>query len=115
MSAAPPLHYPYAGYVAVETAADNLHAIVNPVVIVEVLSPSTEEYDRGDKLEAYKQVAALREVVLVARDAPRIDVWRRADDGWRRDSYGARAHARLQSVDRELAVDDLFRDPLATA
>jgi len=51
-------------------------------VLVEVLSPSTEEYDRGEKLEHYRQLASLRHHVLVAVDAPRVEVRTRGDAGW---------------------------------
>lgn len=108
--------YPDASIVCgrLETDAADPHAIVNPVVIVEVLSPSTAEYDRGEKLETYKQIASLSEVVLVAHDAARIDVWRRTDAGWICDPSGAGQSARLTSVDCDLSVDDVFRDPLAS-
>jgi Uma2 family endonuclease len=56
-------------------------AITNPTVVVEVLSESTERYDRDGKFQAYKQLASLREYVLVAQDERRIEVYRRADDG----------------------------------
>lgn len=57
-------------------------AITNPVVIVEVLSPSTEARDRGEKFEAYKQIPSLREYVLVSQDARRVEVRRRDERGW---------------------------------
>lgn len=57
-------------------------AITNPVVIVEVLSPSTEARDRGEKFEAYKHIASLKEYVLVSQDARRVEVRRRGERGW---------------------------------
>ncbi len=57
-------------------------AITNPVVIVEVLSPSTEARDRGEKFEAYKRIASLKEYVLVSQDARRVEVKRRGERGW---------------------------------
>ena len=56
-------------------------AVINPIVIVEVLSDSTERYDRDGKFQLYQQIAALREYVLVAQDTPRIEVFRR-DQQW---------------------------------
>ena len=58
------------------------HAITNPVVIVEILSASTEDYDRGEKRLAYQALPALQEYVLVAQDEPQIERYRRRDDGW---------------------------------
>ena len=49
-------------------------AIVNPTVVVEVLSESTERYDRDAKFQAYKQLPSLKEYVLVAQDEPLIEV-----------------------------------------
>jgi len=56
-------------------------AITNPTVIVEVLSPSTERYDRQEKFGYYKQLASLQEYVLVSQDLRRIEVYRRPADG----------------------------------
>lgn len=56
----------------------------NPTVIVEVLSKSTEEYDRSEKLEHYKTIPSLIEVVLVDYREPCVEVWRRSNDVWSR-------------------------------
>lgn len=89
------------------------HGVVNPTVIVEVLSPSTEDYDRGEKLAHYKRIATLREIVLVAHDAQRIEVWRRDGARWAHDAYGEGECARLESVGCELDVGRVYEDPLA--
>jgi Uma2 family endonuclease len=89
-------------------------AIVNPTVIVEVLSPGTEEYDRGDKLAYYRSIPSVREIVLVGHDRARIEIVRRLDDGtWDTTAFDAGHVARLQSIGCDLVVDDVFRDPLA--
>jgi Uma2 family endonuclease len=54
-------------------------AILNPVVIVEVLSPTTESYDRGKKFESYQTLESLKEYVLVAQDRPRVEHYLRQD------------------------------------
>jgi Uma2 family endonuclease len=57
-------------------------AVTNPTVIVEVLSPSTERYDRQEKFGYYKRLASLEEYVLVSQDTKRIEVFRRpAEEG----------------------------------
>lgn len=57
--------------------------VTNPTTLVEVLSDSTEAYDRGGKFEHYKRIATLREYVLVSQNAPQIERWsRQADDSW---------------------------------
>ncbi len=59
--------------------------ILNPAVVVEVLSPSTEKYDRGVKFRHYEQIPSLREIVLVAQDEPVCERFVRQPDGtWNR-------------------------------
>ena len=58
------------------------HTAANPKLVVEVLSPSTEAYDRGEKLEHYQTISSLQEIVLVAYDATEVKVYRRAASGW---------------------------------
>lgn len=55
--------------------------LLDPILVVEVLSPATEERDRGRKADAYRAVETLREYVLVAQDAARVEVYRRGADG----------------------------------
>ncbi len=89
------------------------HTVTNPTVIVEVLSPSAEEYDRTEKLEEYKTIASLQEVVLVSHDTRRIEVVRRVgDDAWKHLEY-VEGSAELASVKCVLPLDDVYRDPLA--
>lgn len=57
-------------------------AVTNPAIIVEALSEATERYDRDGKFQAYKQLASLREYILVAQDRRSIEVFRRAEE-WR--------------------------------
>lgn len=107
--------YPDASVVCgqLERDAEDPNAINNPIVLVEVLSPSTEDYDRGEKLEHYKQIEALREVLFVAHDQRRVDVVRRQLDGsWASVSAASGETLALESIGCTLAVDAVFRDPL---
>lgn len=56
--------------------------LLNPTVIIEVLSPSTERYDRGEKFAHYRRLESLREYILIAQDIRRIDHFRRDGDTW---------------------------------
>lgn len=86
-------------------------AVVNPVLLVEVTSDSTEEYDRGEKLRNYTHLAAVREVLLVSHRAPRLTLHRRSDPGgWTVIDAGAGQTLELQSVAARVAVDDVYRD-----
>ena len=59
-----------------------IDTLLNPTVIIEVLSPSTEAYDRGEKFAHYRRLESLREYVLVAQDKIRIEHYRRDGDQW---------------------------------
>lgn len=97
-----------------ERDPEDRNAIINPTVLVEVTSASTEGYDRGGKLEHYKRIPALSEVVFIAQDAKRVDVVRRREDGtWSTLSAGPGERLRLESIDCDLVVDEVYRDPLA--
>jgi hypothetical protein len=65
-----------------------------------VLSPTTEAYDRGEKLEHYKTIPSLREVVLVAHDQPRIEVWPRL-----RSAHAVQAEAAQRGDSSEVVVE----------
>jgi Uma2 family endonuclease len=90
------------------------HTAINPRVLVEVLSPSTETYDRGEKLAHYQTIPSLQEIVLVAQDRRELEVVRREADGtWSRHIASSEQTARLISIACDLAVAEVYRDPLA--
>jgi Uma2 family endonuclease len=62
--------------------------LLNPVLIVEVLSPSTEAYDRGEKLGHYRRLESLQACLLVAQDTTRVERYERQGDQWIRTEYG---------------------------
>ena len=92
-------------------ASDDPEAIINPVVIVEVLSPSTERSDRGEKFAHYQRLASLQEYVLIAQDSRRIEVFRRQGSSWLLTIFEAGASVTLTSIDATLSVDELYADP----
>ena len=65
----------------VEYAPNDPDTLVNPTAIIEVLSPSTEKYDRGAKFRNYKRIESLMEYVLVAQDEPLCERYVRQSDG----------------------------------
>lgn len=81
-------------------------------MLVEVLSPSTAEYDVGEKRESYEAIPSLREIVFVAHDARRIDVVRRDGDEWKTHTWVEGA-ASLASIDCVLPLDAVYFDPLS--
>jgi Uma2 family endonuclease len=110
----------FAGYPDVTVVCDRLErdpddasTATNPTVVVEILSPSTEQYDRGEKLRQYQELASLLHVVLIAHDEKRIDVWSRSETGWSVTTANAGERARLEGIGCALAVDEIYRDPLS--
>jgi Uma2 family endonuclease len=90
-------------------------AMLNPVVVFEVLSDSTEAYDRGAKASHYRHIPSLKEYVLVSQNEPRIEVQRRNASGhWEIHEFGPGQHALLESLGVSLSLDDLYRNPLAS-
>ena len=84
--------------------------VVNPRVLVEVTSDSTEEYDRGEKLEHYKQIPSLEAVVIISHREPRVEVWSRSrgSPAWSRATAGKGEKASLTALSCELDVDAIW-------
>lgn len=83
--------------------------LLDPKVIVEVLSSSTESYDRGDKFEAYKQLASLADYLLISQDRVRVEHFRRQENGWLLQTFHARqAEIVLDSIDCALPLSELY-------
>lgn len=96
----------------VARAPDDREAITNPVVLVEILSETTERSDRGEKFAHFRRLASLREYVLVSPDLQTVEVFRRTDAGWLFAEADRRGELRLESIDVTIAVESLFRDAL---
>jgi Uma2 family endonuclease len=99
-----------------ETDAEDSHAIANPVLLVEVLSDSTEGHDRGEKAAHYRHIPTLQEYAFVSQRHRRIEVHRRNAAGrWELFEFEAGAVAELSSVGCSIRVDEVYRDPLASS
>lgn len=84
--------------------------LLNPVVIFEILSESTERYDRGTKFAHYQKLASLRAYVLVAQDRVRIEVYTRQDGGfWRYEAFeGPEALVALEPPGSRFTLAQLY-------
>lgn len=82
-------------------------ALTNPMVLVEVTSPSTEDYDRGEKLSHYKQIATLRAVVIVSHAQRRITVVSR-DAQWETRDYRPGESLTVPGIGVTLSVDEFY-------
>lgn len=84
--------------------------LLNPNLLVEVLSPATEAYDHGRKFELYRSIESLSEYLLVSSDRVQADLYTRQPDGrWLLTSAsGVESSLDLQSVDCRIGLGDLY-------
>jgi Uma2 family endonuclease len=82
--------------------------VTNPKVLVEVLSRSTSEYDRGEKLYHYQQIPSLMAIVLVDHDNARIELWTRVDRDWTEQRFGPGNVVPLEAIGCGLSVDEVL-------
>ena len=105
--------YPDLTIVQGEAIMKHKHVIKNPTLLVEVLSDSTEVYDRGDKFEHYKSLPSFKEYVLVAQNSPLVEVFYREnpdDKEWLHTRYeGLAANVKLRSIGCRLKMKDIYR------
>jgi Uma2 family endonuclease len=112
----PPYRYPDASVVCGKPKYEKIggtDALLNPILLVEVLSPSTDQHDTGDKFDAYKSIPGFEEYLLVAQDQPVVTHYRRQADGfWVRQPVisGLRGEVILSSVECALSLAAIYRD-----
>ena len=88
---------------------DTFDTLLNPILIVEVLSPSTEAYDRGEKFTRYKHIASLQEYLLVSQDKVSVEHHRRHGTQWMLSHYRALEEVlRLPAIGCELPLRDIY-------
>lgn len=89
---------------------EHVDVLTNPSVIFEVLSRSTEAYDRGEKFERYKTIETLTDYVLVSQDAPRLEHFLRRPDGtWSRsEAGGLESSLGIASVNCRLPLAEVY-------
>ena len=84
--------------------------VLFPCLIIEVLSPSTEAYDRGFKFAQYRNCESLQEYVLVQAEQPMVEIFQRDRNGiWLFSEYGLSDRLFLKSINVEIAVSDLYQ------
>ena len=87
-----------------------VQTLLNPILIIEVLSKSTEKSDRGEKFDCYKTLASLQTYVLISQTAPRIEVFERQASGeWTQTvTEGIEATAKLERIGCELKLKNVY-------
>jgi Uma2 family endonuclease len=83
--------------------------VINPAILVEVTSRSTEDYDRGEKARHYKLLPSLRAILIVSHREREITVFSRAGDGFDERVVRTGERLRLASPALDVAVDDIYQ------
>jgi Uma2 family endonuclease len=88
----------------------NRDTLLNPLIVIEILSPSTERYDRGKKFQNYRTVTTLQEYMLVSQDEHHIEHYTNQNDGnWLLTSYDSiHTTLNLKAIDCTLALEDVY-------
>lgn len=96
----------------IESYEKDKHSIVNPILIVEVLSKSTESYDRGDKFHKYCSLPSFKEYVLIDQNKPVIDVLYKEDSSyWKMTTtIGIDKSIYLNTLECEISLLDIYRN-----
>jgi Uma2 family endonuclease len=91
-------------------ADDQRDVLLNPTVIIEVISPSTERYDRGRKFQHYRELKSLQEYILIAQDSPRIERFVRQENlFWQfNEAHGIDAALELSSIGCTLTLAEIY-------
>lgn len=104
--------YPDVVVVCGQAQFDDAHldTLLNPTILIEVLSDSTEAYDRGRKFEHYRSLESLAEYVLIAQNRPQVEAYRRQpSQQWLlTESRGLEGVLRLHSIECDLALAEIY-------
>ncbi len=96
---------------AVEFYQKRTDTITNPILIVEVLSDSTEAKDRGEKFAGYQSLETLQEYILVSQDKAKVEQFRREDGGtWKyQATIGLQSRVKFTSIEIELELNEIYQ------
>lgn len=84
--------------------------VTNPCLIVEVLSQSTQNYDRTDKFKFYRSLPSLQEYILISQSSYYIEQFSKKNDQWLFNSYeGKNDNLKLQNIDFSLNLEDIYK------
>ena len=96
--------------VTCQPMADRDDVVPEPVVIIEVLSPTTERLDRGRKKTEYFAIPSLRQYAIVEQDERLVDLYTRSEAGWINEIVTGDAVLKLSSIGVELSLDAIYED-----
>ena len=88
----------------------DMSTIPQPTVVIEVLSPTTAEHDRGGKLYDYRRIESVQEIALVASEQRHVEVWRRRGAKWEVEDLIGDAALELEAVGVEIPFGAIYAD-----
>jgi Uma2 family endonuclease len=90
---------------------ENLNILTNPILLIEVLSKSTKDYDKAAKFEYYRSIPSFKEYVIVYQTCPKIQTWyKEAENLWRIGNFeGLETVVKLHSIGIEIALKDVYK------
>lgn len=93
-----------------EFADDAKRVLLNPDIVIEVLSPSTEAFDRGDKFQYYRSIPSIQHYLLISQDKPRIEGYQRQKSGlWTfKDAIGLDSNFKIEVLNFTLNLLDIY-------
>lgn len=89
-------------------APKDANALTNPMLVVEVTSPSTENYDRTEKLRSYQQLPSLRAILIVSHRARRVTLMQRSEGGWEEVDFRGGETVVVATPSVKFLVDELY-------
>ncbi|MEZ5042823.1 MAG: Uma2 family endonuclease [Saprospiraceae bacterium] len=94
----------------IEVSQEDEEAIINPLIVVEVLSKSTESYDRGDKFYKYRQLDSIKEYLLIDQEKPMVEsFYKRENNIWEISRVsGLEKSLKVKSIGIEINLEDLY-------
>jgi Uma2 family endonuclease len=92
----------------VSSDPDSRETVANPLVVVEVLSDSTADYDRTEKLQHYQEISSLQAVLLVDHRTTGVDLWQRDEAAWRSQHFGAGEVVPITAIRCSVSVDEIY-------
>lgn len=95
----------------IEKSKDEINAVTNPTLIVEVVSKSSASYDRGDKFYFYRQIETLQEYVIIEQEKALVEIYKRKGDLWKITRIsGLASKLFLTALEVEIDLAEIYRD-----
>ncbi|HNO22585.1 MAG TPA: Uma2 family endonuclease, partial [Leptospiraceae bacterium] len=88
---------------------DKFDTLLNPIVLIEVLSKSTEDYDKGSKFSFYRQIESLQEYILISSESPKMEKFRKLETGnWLFSESREETVFSIESIDCVLEPSEVY-------